>query len=271
MLNPRFKAKYSATAMRYIDFVDETIIQYWYDHTYRRRIPSLPNDLGSWGTQKPWWNDKNSHLGQIAVFLYAATQKVPTTHTPIYLDIATRIGTAFKRKLQTQKEGWIWDNGTAHAEGGKNTERVPDTSHANDEVRFVVFAYEAGIVFSLNDVEKFGKTLTDRIWNGSIDNPMFANYINGANATYRGRKAGAYGGVYHGWALLGKYSAKAQTALSYLLKAIVEGKRNPSIRENGCCGFAKVALTGHLLRNSQAVLQSSTPTEPSKLVVTPAK
>ncbi len=49
--------------------------------------------------------------------------------------------------------------------------------------------------------------------------------------------------------MLGKYSAKAQTALSSMLKAIVDGKKNPSIGYNATRS-GKVALSGHLLRNS---------------------
>jgi hypothetical protein len=268
MRNPSFKTKYSAVAIRYINFVDETIIRYWYLRTYGGQIPHLPADLGGWGTESPSWSDKTSHLGQIAASLYAATRIAPMRHTSLYLDVATRIATAFKRKLQMQGTGWIWDNGTAHPESGQNTQLVPDTSHANDEARLVVFMHEAGIIFTLDDLQKFANTLTDTIWNGSTDNPMFSNYINGSNATYRGRTAaGANGGVYHGWALIGKYSTKAQTALSYLLKSIVEGKRNPSIDENACCGYAKVALTGHLLRNSSALLLFT----PIKVVGTPAR
>ena len=40
-------------------------------------------------------------------------------------------------------------------------------------------------------------------------------------------QAGQNGAVYEGWVLLGKYSTKAQMAVSYLLKAIVDGKTKP--------------------------------------------
>ena len=262
MQNPTFRGKYAAEANRYIAFVDESIIQFWHIGVYGTKISWLPEDLGGWGSYA-YWSDNASALGQIAALLYSATRNAPTARTSMYLNIATRIAQGFRRKLQPRGTGWIWDNGTADPESGKNTQLVPDTSHANDEARLVAFTYEARVVFTLNDVQKMANTLSDTIWNGSLDNPMFANYINGANTPYRDATAWSNGTVYHGWALLGKYSTKSQTALTYLLKAMREGKRNPSVDANGCCGYGKVALSGDLLRNSG--VSYSHPKQPSNL------
>jgi hypothetical protein len=267
MQNPTFRSKYAADASRYIAFVDETIIQFWHIGVYGTTISWLPSDLGGWGNYTNW-NGNASALGVIGASLYSATRAAPAARTSMYLDIATRIAQGFKRKLQPQGTGWIWDNGTAHPDGGANTQLVPDTNHANGEAKFVVLTYEAGVGFSLTDVQKMANTLTDTIWNGSTSDPMFANYINGSNALYRNRTDWSNGGVYHGWAMVGKYSTKAQTALSYLLKAIVDGKGNPSVYENGCCGYAKVSLSGHLLRNSAPSSLPQKPSPPINLVVT---
>jgi hypothetical protein len=99
-------------------------------------------------------------------------------------------------------------------------------------------------------VERVANTLSDTIWNGSSADALFANYINGSNTIYRNRsEAGRNGLIYAAWVLLGGYSEKAQQAASYLLKAIVEGRKNPSINYNAS-SYGKVALSGHLLRNS---------------------
>ena len=79
-------------------------------------------------------------------------------------------------------------------------------------------------------MEWVANTLSDTIWNGSITNRVFANYINGSNTIYRNRsEVGRNGLIYAGWVRLGGYSEKTQQAASYLLKAIVEGKKHPSI------------------------------------------
>jgi hypothetical protein len=194
----------------------------------------------------------------------------------VYLDIATRVGTAFKRKIQINGTGLIWDNGVFNDSNDPgNTAGVPDTSHATDAVRLVVSMYEAGIVFSLSDVQRLTNTLTDIIWDGSTSAPRFANYINGANTTYRNIEAWRNGAIYPGWALLGKYSAKAQNAMSYLLKAMIDGGNpSPSISANAS-SYGFVAQSGHLLRNSSiagntlsAVTSVQKPSSPINLLVT---
>jgi hypothetical protein len=191
----------------------------------------------------------------------------------MYLDIATRVATGFKRRLQPKGSGWVWDEGLVAI--SDNYAKTPDTSHANSEARLLVLNYEAGVVFTLNDVQKMANTLSDNIWNGSTSNPLFSNYINGSNSQYRTRtQAGQNGAVYAGWALLGKYSTKAQMAVSYLLKAIVDGKKNASIGYNATRG-GKIALSGHLLRNSSTAPIPSpsstgpTPVAPKDLAVAP--
>jgi len=270
MQSPTFRTKYASTASRYVDFVDNSIIQYWHVKTYSKAIPWLPADLGGWGTYTVW-ESSASHLGQIAVSLYSATRNAPTTNTPMYLDIATRVSQAFKRKLQPQGTGWIWDKGLLNASNDPgNLAGVPDTSHINDEARLLVFAYEAGIVFTLADIQKLANTLTDTVWNGSTDNPLFSNYINGSNIAYRtSTDAGSVGNIYAGSALLGKYSSKAQIAISDMMKAIADGKQNASIAYNSS-SYGKVALSGHLMRNGGAAPMQTpakqTPATPTNVV-----
>jgi hypothetical protein len=246
MSSPTFRVKYGSAANRYVNFVNDSIVQYWHIDVYGTKIPSLAKDLGGWGTDLTW-SGKTGLLGEIATSLYVATKSAPTARTPIYLDVATRVAAGFKRRLQPNRTGWIWDVGL-HTESG-NYAKLPDTAHAS-EAMLMILAYEAGIVFSLGDVQRMANTLSDIIWNGSISNPMFSNYIDGSNLQYRTRtQPGENGLVYSAWALTGKYSVNVQTAISSLLQAIIAGKQNPSIAYNAT-SYGKVALSGHLLRNS---------------------
>jgi hypothetical protein len=272
MQNPTFREKYGSAATRYINFLDDSFIQYYYVETFGKKIPFLDKDLGGINTSGSW-SGKASLFGETATSLYVATKDARTARTPMYLDIATRVATGFKRRLQPKGSGWVWDEGLVAI--SDNYAKTPDTQHANTEARLLVLNYEAGVVFTLNDVQKMANTLSDNIWNGSTSNPLFSNYINGSNSQYRTRtQAGQNGAVYAGWALLGKYSTKAQMAVSYLLKAIVDGKKNPSIGYNATRG-GKIALSGHLLRNSSTapILSPSsnvpTPVAPKDLAVAP--
>lgn len=248
MRNPGFKARYQAQAARYIEFTDQQIFRYWLQGTYGGRIPWLPKAYGGWGTY-PVWNDKCTHLGMIATFLYQATGKQQ------YLDVATRIGKAFKDRLRPNGQGWIWDAdvpGESWTKAGY-LHQAPkhDTSHANREPMMIVFMHEAGIVFSAADLDRMAHTLTDTIWNGSTTDPRFANYIDGGNDPFeRGKNMtpGSVGAIYSGWAMLGRYSPLAQKAAQATLQAMEKGVRNPSVDYNNSSA-GKVELSGQVLRN----------------------
>jgi hypothetical protein len=233
--SPTFQDKYRATAQRYIQFVDDHVIQYWYKKVYNSSKVPCPGGAV--------WDDKCSLVGIVLASLYRATGD------SLYEELATQTGQAFQNRLEPYQTGSIWDNGIIPLGYGGNQEGVPDTSHANREAMMTVFMHEVGIVFTRADVERLANTLTDIIWDGSVESPLFANYINGSNQPYRSyTDPGRNGYIYFGWALLGKYSPRAQEALSYTLKAIIDGKQNPSLLANSSYR-GLTALSGHLLRN----------------------
>lgn len=243
---PTWRAKYGGDARRYAAFADEAVIRYWYHAQLKDQIPWADPD------QFPIWNDNGSNLGLTAAFLYQATGD------PLDRDIARRIGAAFQAKLAPAGDGWIWENGTipigSDTDGTPgsvgNQAGVPDTSHANREAFLMMSLYEAGIMFTRADLERMAATLAGAVWNRSVDEPSFSNYIDGSDAPYRVYKEpGLNGSVYHGWALMGGYSPEAQRVLMDLLAAVLRGKRNPSIERNVSSYGGRISLCGHLLRN----------------------
>lgn len=250
MTHPEWKKKYESTARRYIAYADQSIIQYWYHDQLKDEIPWINPD------HFPIWNDNGSNLGLITVFLYRATGD------PLYRDLSKRIGCAFQAKLSPYGNGWIWENqkilvgsdrdNTPGSVG--NQAGVPDTSHANREAFLMVSLYESGILFTRDDLARMADTLTDTLWNHSVDNPAFVNYLNGSDKPYRVYKEpGLNGSIYHGWALMGGYSVKAQHVMMCTLNAILLGKHNPSLERNRTSYGGKLALCGHILRNSSLI------------------
>ena len=249
MRNPLFKSKYKADAKRYSDFVDQSVIQYWYLDQFHQRVPWLDQEVLI-------WNDNATNMGLVATFLYEATG------SPMSLEIARTVGQAFKGKLSPCGRGWIWESQTIPI--GSDTDNtpgsvgnqagVPDTSHTNREPMLMISLYEAGIMFNREDIQRMAYTLVDSIWNQSYSNPSFSNYINGSDKPYRVYKeAGLNGPIYHGWALVGGYSDSAQKVLLATLKAILSGKRNPSLERNVTGYGGGLALSGHLLRNLKRI------------------
>jgi hypothetical protein len=245
MRNDRFKTKYAVQAKRYGDFAEEAVVQYWYLDQFNRRVPWLDQEV-------PIWNDNATNMGLVATFLYEATGGAYD------LEIARTVGQAFKGKLAPCGRGWVWESQTIPI--GSDTDNtpgsvgnqagVPDTSHTNREPILMVSLYEAGIMFNRDDISRMAYTLVDYIWNQSYDNPSFANYINGSDKPYRVYKeAGLNGPIYHGWVLVGGYEPQAQKVLLAALKAILAGKRNPSLVRNITGYGGGLALSGNLLRN----------------------
>jgi hypothetical protein len=250
MKNPAFRAKYATEAQRYIQFADNSVIQYWYLGQFHRRVPWLDAEV-------PVWNDNATNMGLVATFLYQASGD------SVAWEVANAVGHAFQSKLSPQGRGWIWESQTIPI--GSDTDNtpgsvgnqagVPDTSHTNREPMLMIALHEAGILFSAEDIRRMGYTLVDNLWNRSSDDPSFANYLNGSDMPYRVYKEpGLNGAIYHGWALVGGYCPPAQTVLADTLKAIFFGKKNPSLERNTTSYGATVGLSGHLLRNYHLLL-----------------
>jgi len=248
-----FRARYGAVADKIVAFVDQSIYKYWFDKTsgvysdprstrMGGMVPWLPVALGGWG-KDPVWNDKCSHFGMISTWMYQATKK------PLYLEYATRVAKGFRGHVTEQNGAWIWDKGIVPIQPGDNRAGSPDTSHANREAMMVVSMYEAGIEFQLPDVKAVAITFTNLIWNHNETDPKFNNYIDGSNLMYVSHLPWENGIVFHGWDMVGRYSAPAQRVLanSYRLMKI-SSELNPSLSRNAS-SHGRILLAGTLARN----------------------
>lgn len=244
--NPVWRERYKDQAKRYTDFVKSAVFDYWWEGEYRRQVPWLNTDY------VPIWNDNGTNMGLCALFMFEATGD------PLYGEIAKQVGAAFQAKLTPVDRAWIWESNTIPI--GSDTDNtpgsvgnqagVPDTSHTNREPMMMVFMHEAGLMYTTEDLQRMAYTFVDNIWNQSTEEPSFANYINGSDKPYRVYKEpGLNGPIYHGWALVGGYSPEAQQVVFHTLKAILKGKKNPSLIRNATGYGGMLGLTGHLLRN----------------------
>jgi len=253
-LRPEFKARYSAQLDKIVAFVDQSVFKYWFDKTtgyypdpsssrLGGQIPWLSKDLGGWGSY-PVWNDKCSHLGMMATWMYQATGD------PLYLEYASRVAKGFRSHITVQNGCWIWDLGIVPISAGENQNGSPDTSHANREPMMVVSMYEAGIEFTLEDVQAIAATFTKLIWNRSDTDPMFANYITGGNQKYASADPWENGVVFSGWVMLGRHSTEAQRvlALSYQYIRTRHPLNNISLSTNAN-SYGLVEFSGTLARN----------------------
>ena len=254
-LNPALKAVYSTEMQQIIDFLDQSIFQYWYNKQtgvyadpgsswLGGDISWLPVDLGGWGSY-PNWNDKCSHFGTMSTWMYQATGSA------LYREYAQRIATGFRRHVTVHSGSWIWDYGTIPISEGGNLDGSPDTSHANREPMMVMAMHEAGIEFTVEDIQSMASTLVNIIWNQSESSPAFNNYIDGGNLGFVSLGPWQNGNVYLGWNALGRYSKPAERAMALAYqKMITSPGVNPSIAMNAG-SYGDIEMSGTLLRNSR--------------------
>jgi len=181
------------------------------------------------------YTDKAALLVRILLDLHA----IDANST--YLSLARELLDDFKQRLRPYRGGsLIWD---LDASAGSY-----DTSHANRFPFMAVDAYQAGVVITRRDLDGLASLLTDVIWDRSIADPRFTNYIDGRNAAYRKRGPWSAGQIYSGWVTLGAYNIGVQTAGDAVLGAIIAGVRNPSVQYMSTV-HGKLNLCGFLARN----------------------
>jgi hypothetical protein len=122
-----------------------------------------------------------------------------------------------------------------------------DTSHAFPIPYYFVRAVEAKLESSVILAE-LSSLLLGTIWNRSISDPRFSNFIDGVNDPALGRGPWALGIVYHGWVTLGAYDSDVQAVMEAVLQALINGQRNPSLDSMNSV-WGKLELAGHVTRN----------------------
>jgi hypothetical protein len=122
-----------------------------------------------------------------------------------------------------------------------------DTSHANVMPYFMVRAYETGIE-PLVSLTRLSRLLLGTIWNGSLTDPLFTNYIDGVNDYFRKRPPYNNGQIYMGWVALGAYDSQVRAVVEAVLNAVARGQQNPSLNFMSSL-WGKLELGGHVTRN----------------------
>jgi pectate lyase len=122
-----------------------------------------------------------------------------------------------------------------------------DVSTASPMPYYFVRAIEAGLEPPLIRTQ-LSNLLLGSIWNKSVTDPRFTNFIDGVNDPASGHEAWELGIVYHGWVTLGAYDPDVQAVMEGVLKALIKGQHNPSLDSmNNVWG--RLELAGHITRN----------------------
>lgn len=214
--NQAWKVKYGTLITSYDNFLKDMV-------------------LGGYnGTQLPWtregtWNQKAGYFGAMLAGLYTATGDT------LYRTLAQSLAANFTPRLRQNGPGWTWD-----APGAP-----PLTSQAGATVKMMVYMYEAGLAFTQSDISRMAATLTDVLWNKSVQTPSFADRLNG---TYdSGAQAGQNGIVSSEWSLLARHDQNAHDRLTAYYLYLAANSTNSATIPNRLNGGA-ATLAGNLTR-----------------------
>jgi hypothetical protein len=149
-------------------------------------------------------------FGRCLLVLYQLTGKEE------YLYKTVKISNYFKSKLILINEidAYVWDYWA-------KIERHEDISHANLDIGFIIDAYEAGIVFTHEDLRKFANTFLKLMWNGSLENPEIGTYINSSEIIEGGRNCRV-----QEWVRLAKIDKRIYIICNYLIEKARKGDEN---------------------------------------------
>jgi len=254
LTNPTLKSTYGAQAMVIYNFVRDHIVN---KTLYKRAgLAGFQSNVNNTGNAM---SDKTELLINILVDLKLASAALGGADNNAYNYPGVLDGLAkglkdhngIKPRFELFKGGLIWDLGM----GFEKPYASVDTSHANPASSAIIELYRAGIVFDRSYVQGLADLFTKVIWNQSLTDPMFNNFINGSNGNFRNRGAWASGLIYSGWIKLAEFDPQTFSVADAVLTAILAGKTNPSLNYNNTI-WGRVSLAGHL---AKAAAWSSAP------------
>jgi hypothetical protein len=246
VMDPLLKNSYSSQAIAVYTFVRDQILN---KHLFTRRGLHWFQDEVVHTSRN--MNDKAALMIRILrdVYLASASLGSVDNSTYNYPDILVELATGFKGRFQPYQGGLIWDKGLGDYGPipPNDVTTYIDTSHANRYTFALVDLYDAGIVFTKDDVAGVSALLTNVIWSQSLTDPRFTNFIDGTNYPALNKTEWGLGQIYSGWVVLAAYNTQVRIVAGATLKAILAGTSNPSLDYmNNMHG--RMALSGHLAK-----------------------
>lgn len=196
-------------------------------------------------------NDKTALALRVLTNLYVTSASLGGADnvTYNYEAILTQLATGFKGRFMSYQGGLIWDKdlGVYGPIPPNDPTTYVDTSHANRYPYAMVDLYKAGIVFTQEYITGVSTLFTNVIWNQSLTDPRFTNFIDGTNYAIDWRGEWGWGITYHGWVVLAEFDPQVLEVADATLQAILDGVSNPSLDSMDNL-HGKIALSGHLAK-----------------------
>ena len=174
--------EFGGQATAHLEFMRRNIAAKWLSVWNENRAPDAEWQINyrQWGgglDRVP--HNQYAAFGNMLLFLHdaAASERHRATHPADdareYLDRATEMGDYFRAHLVlTGEDAYVW---RYHDVSGPE-----DISHGNIDARFAWDLFAHGVVFDSIDARRFGRTITERLWNQNPDVPRFAKAVDGS-------------------------------------------------------------------------------------------
>ena len=212
LADPALASRYGAAARRYLRIMETQLIPkwepYWRDLPDRGGVYLAQDDPAQRFPGASLPHNQYLALGCTIIALYRATGK------PFYRERAERMARFFKRSLRLvggHYEWNYWDYAGPWDEGdAQHMAHTEDTSHGHIDIAFALDAYDAGIVFDRQDLQRFARTVTEAMWNGDAENPRVGGSV--ASSADPGIQA-------LDWVRLGRFSTQVRSIMTRMLES----------------------------------------------------
>ena len=172
--------EFGEQARAHVLFLQRDVAAKWL-RLWERRLPVEPEwglTCRTWSGLKHIPHNQYAAFGTMLLFLDDVvrspkyeSQRLPRSEFD-YRQYAVEMGEHFKRHLRIEPcDAYSW---AYHAHEG-----YEDISHSNIEVEFAYELHRRELVFDDVDARRFGRTLTDILWNGDPNHPLLAKHLDG--------------------------------------------------------------------------------------------
>lgn len=184
VLNDPALSRYEPAARRYLDIIEGRLV-----HNWDARWRELEQGAGVYVAPDIWsqrFAGCTLPHNQYLAFARALLALHRATGKQWYRERAEKMGRFFKSNLRTVNDHYewnYWDPAIARDAEGMRMQHREDTSHGHIDVGFAIDAYEAGLMFTREDMNRLARTLL-HMWNGSADAPAFAAVVGGRDGKF---------------------------------------------------------------------------------------
>jgi hypothetical protein len=242
--DPNLQKKYGAKARRYVELAKKDVIEKWDARgTWHEDGPfgvyvawdkyGMPGQYKNWSVKQECAANSNLTLpfnkqidvGMVALRIWQITGEEK------YKQRAEKIFGFMKSRMQRYKDEYHWNYFEPGgqwdlAEGAEHIRHWigvhPERNYQTGEVANILQAYNAGIVFTVEDAQGIVNTNLKMMWNQNQQTPLFAN----SNADLKGDMTAAFAGTHAGelWGALAQVDSLARALLARRIGQGVSGE-----------------------------------------------